>query len=82
MFPDLSWQYFGSAEGIHRQYPGICIIQLLLMLEELIFMRPFCLSNNALPIASCWLNDLLYLTPTLLGLFVLLFFASLVLTTN
>eukprot|EP00112_Aurelia_sp_Birch-Aquarium-sp1_P013065 Seg2758.2 transcript_id=Seg2758.2/GoldUCD/mRNA.D3Y31 product="Voltage-dependent calcium channel subunit alpha-2/delta-3" protein_id=Seg2758.2/GoldUCD/D3Y31 len=22
MFPDLSWQYFGSAEGIHRQYPG------------------------------------------------------------
>ena len=22
LFPDLSWQYFGSAEGIHRQYPG------------------------------------------------------------
>ena len=23
LFPDLSWQYFGSAEGIHRQYPGV-----------------------------------------------------------
>ena len=22
-YPDLSWQYFGSAEGIHRQYPGM-----------------------------------------------------------
>ena len=22
-YEGLSWQYFGTAEGIHRQYPGI-----------------------------------------------------------